>query len=114
MLSPPGFASALLSKLPSDNHHFSGFEARLAPLLRIQVTDGVTCDNRSDRLTADFDADRGVHRFDPGHINPLHERLEADAHKLRGGMQSERFNKYLLVYCCFRIHTIEFERSYTV
>src|SRR5215831_3041625 len=159
----------LLSNLPPNNHHFCGFDERIYrhAFLQIQITGGVARDDRSDRLTADLDADlreqavvahfddlaekliaaadgvqadrlplrftliapyeafdlaprdamvsaRGLHRFDLAVVNPLLERRVADAHKLRGIMQSEQFHKYPLLYCCLRIPAIEFQHTYTV
>src|SRR5215470_20348258 len=70
----------LLSELPSDHHHFGGFDERVNrhALLQIQITGGVARDDRSDRLTADLDADLREKAV-VAHFDDLAEKLIAAA-----------------------------------
>src|SRR5215831_2769750 len=77
----------LLSNLPSDNHHFCGFDERIYryAFLQIQITGGIARDDRSDRLTADLDADLRKQAV-VAHFGDLAEKLVAAA----DGLQADR------------------------
>src|SRR5215510_10074237 len=79
----------LLSNLPPNNHHFCGFDERIYrhAFLQIQITGGVARDDRSNRLTADLDADLREQAV-VAHLGDLAEKLIAAA----DGVQTDRLS----------------------